>query len=157
MKNEMTSTPNSFPIESSTINMVQNETFYENEMKPNTFYIECVFENARNLLALNASENNNKNLDTEKLNAAEKVLELNITNILITAEGSESFINLSDILDVNCEGFSAQDRPYLLPWWQQLFWTVAFGSMLIFAIGGNALVMWIIVGEYSSICSRLRL
>lgn len=39
------------------------------------------------------------------------------------------------------------DRPYLLPWWQQLTWTLAFGAMLIIAVGGNAIVMWIVIGE----------
>lgn len=40
-------------------------------------------------------------------------------------------------------------RPYLLEWWQQALWTAAFGTMLAVAVGGNALVMWIICGEYS--------
>ncbi|KAA0203862.1 hypothetical protein HAZT_HAZT009650 [Hyalella azteca] len=37
-----------------------------------------------------------------------------------------------------------QDRPFLLPWWQQTLWTLVFGVMLAAAIGGNALVMWIV-------------
>lgn len=41
------------------------------------------------------------------------------------------------------------DRPYLLPWWQQLTWTLAFGAMLLVAVGGNAIVMWIVIGEGS--------
>ena len=42
------------------------------------------------------------------------------------------------------------DRPYLLPWWQQLTWTLAFGAMLLVAVGGNAIVMWIVIGERGS-------
>ncbi|MPC26146.1 Tachykinin-like peptides receptor 86C [Portunus trituberculatus] len=41
------------------------------------------------------------------------------------------------------------DRPYLLPWWQQLTWTLAFGAMLLVAVGGNAIVMWIVIGRKS--------
>uniref|UniRef100_A0A6A7FZZ2 Tachykinin-like peptides receptor 86C n=2 Tax=Hirondellea gigas TaxID=1518452 RepID=A0A6A7FZZ2_9CRUS len=37
-----------------------------------------------------------------------------------------------------------EQRPYLLPWWQQVLWTLAFGFMLSVAIGGNSLVMWIV-------------
>ncbi|XP_045136936.1 tachykinin-like peptides receptor 86C isoform X2 [Portunus trituberculatus] len=39
------------------------------------------------------------------------------------------------------------DRPYLLPWWQQLTWTLAFGAMLLVAVGGNAIVMWIVIAH----------
>lgn len=38
-------------------------------------------------------------------------------------------------------------RPYLLAWWQQVLWTLAFGLMLTVAIGGNSLVMWIVCGK----------
>lgn len=41
-------------------------------------------------------------------------------------------------------------RPYLLAWWQQALWLLAFGLMLFVAIGGNALVMWIVTGESAS-------
>lgn len=44
------------------------------------------------------------------------------------------------------------DRPYLLPWWQQLTWTLAFGAMLLVAVGGNAIVMWIVIGEQPRCC-----
>lgn len=44
------------------------------------------------------------------------------------------------------------DRPYLLPWWQQLTWTLAFGAMLLVAVGGNAIVMWIVIGEQRRCC-----
>lgn len=44
------------------------------------------------------------------------------------------------------------DRPYLLPWWQQLTWTLAFGAMLLVAVGGNAIVMWIVIGEQRGCC-----
>lgn len=38
-------------------------------------------------------------------------------------------------------------RPYLLVWWQQFLWTLVFGVMMAMAVGGNTLVMWIILGE----------
>lgn len=38
-------------------------------------------------------------------------------------------------------------KPHDLLWWQKSFWTVIFAAMLIVATGGNAIVMWIILGE----------
>lgn len=34
-----------------------------------------------------------------------------------------------------------------MPWWVQMAWTVVFTSMIVVAIGGNCIVMWIVVGE----------
>ena len=45
------------------------------------------------------------------------------------------------------EQTAPHQRPYLLSWWQQMLWMLAFGLMLTVAIGGNALVMWIVCGE----------
>lgn len=41
----------------------------------------------------------------------------------------------------------ATPRPYLLVWWQQFLWTLVFGVMMAMAVGGNTLVMWIILGK----------
>jgi hypothetical protein len=38
-------------------------------------------------------------------------------------------------------------RPYDLAWWQKLVWTVVFASMLVVSTGGNAIVMWIVLGK----------
>ncbi|XP_069170111.1 uncharacterized protein [Procambarus clarkii] len=46
-----------------------------------------------------------------------------------------------------CLAPRAADRPYLLPWWQQLSWSLAFGPMLLIAVGGNAIVMWIVIAH----------
>jgi len=43
--------------------------------------------------------------------------------------------------------FPAQPRPFALPWWQKTVWSVVFGAMLLVAVGGNAIVMWIVLGE----------
>jgi hypothetical protein len=32
-------------------------------------------------------------------------------------------------------------------WWQQLGWSAVFAIMLVVAIGGNTIVMWIVLGE----------
>jgi hypothetical protein len=40
-----------------------------------------------------------------------------------------------------------QPRPFALPWWQKTVWSVVFGAMLLVAVGGNAIVMWIVLGE----------
>lgn len=68
-------------------------------------------------------------------------------------EGNKSRIIglLTECLDSG----SPSDRPYLLPWWQQLTWTLAFGAMLLIAVGGNAIVMWIVIGKLT--CSSIYL
>lgn len=38
-------------------------------------------------------------------------------------------------------------RPYSLPWEQQMVWIVLFGAMIILAVLGNAMVMWIILAH----------
>jgi hypothetical protein len=42
--------------------------------------------------------------------------------------------------------FPALPRPFALPWWQKTVWSVVFGAMLLVAVGGNAIVMWIVLG-----------
>ncbi|KAJ9580730.1 hypothetical protein L9F63_024093, partial [Diploptera punctata] len=37
-------------------------------------------------------------------------------------------------------------QPHLvMSWWQQLVWSAVFALMLVVAIGGNAIVMWIVL------------
>lgn len=70
-------------------------------------------------------------------------------NVSSVWEG-EGGMRLAQCLDRN----TPADRPYLLPWWQQLTWTLAFGSMLVVAVGGNAVVMWIVIGRSCSLTQR---
>jgi hypothetical protein len=37
-----------------------------------------------------------------------------------------------------------------MAWWQQLGWTALFALMLLVATGGNAIVLWIVLGELLS-------
>ncbi|KAG8172744.1 hypothetical protein JTE90_011394 [Oedothorax gibbosus] len=39
------------------------------------------------------------------------------------------------------------NQPYILPWYQQLLWTLLFAVMILVAIVGNTIVMWIIVAH----------
>ncbi|KAL5273785.1 hypothetical protein ACFFRR_000501 [Megaselia abdita] len=43
--------------------------------------------------------------------------------------------------------FPSPTRPYELPWEQKTIWGFIFGLMLIVAILGNAIVIWIIIGH----------
>lgn len=36
---------------------------------------------------------------------------------------------------------------FILPWWQQLMWSLFFGIMIFIATGGNAIVMWIVLAH----------
>ncbi|GFQ92475.1 tachykinin-like peptides receptor 86C [Trichonephila clavata] len=39
------------------------------------------------------------------------------------------------------------NQPYLLPWYQQLLWTLLFAVMILVAIVGNLIVIWIILAH----------
>ncbi|KAG8179381.1 hypothetical protein JTE90_022085 [Oedothorax gibbosus] len=39
------------------------------------------------------------------------------------------------------------NQPYILPWYQQLMWTLLFAVMITVAIVGNTIVMWIILAH----------
>ncbi|XP_054715250.1 tachykinin-like peptides receptor 86C [Uloborus diversus] len=39
------------------------------------------------------------------------------------------------------------NQPYILPWYQQVLWTLIFGVMIIVALAGNLSVMWIILAH----------
>lgn len=45
--------------------------------------------------------------------------------------------------------FSTQvnQKPYELPWQQKTTWSLLFGAMLIVAITGNCIVLWIVLGN----------
>ncbi|OWR55678.1 neuropeptide receptor A33, partial [Danaus plexippus plexippus] len=38
-------------------------------------------------------------------------------------------------------------RPYSPPWWSQLAWFILFASMLLLAVIGNTLVIWIVLAH----------
>lgn len=42
-----------------------------------------------------------------------------------------------------------QQRPFDLPWWQKLTWSMVFAAILLVATGGNIIVMWIVLGKYT--------
>lgn len=39
------------------------------------------------------------------------------------------------------------ERPFSPPWWGQLAWFMVFAVMLLLAVLGNTLVIWIVLGE----------
>nr|QHX41564.1 tachykinin-like peptides receptor 99D [Octopus vulgaris] len=39
----------------------------------------------------------------------------------------------------------APTNPFILPWWQQVFFIIIFLAMIIASIGGNLIVMWIVL------------
>ncbi|XP_051171327.1 tachykinin-like peptides receptor 86C isoform X2 [Leptopilina boulardi] len=48
---------------------------------------------------------------------------------------------LSDCLQTN------QQRPFDLPWWQKLVWSLVYAIILMVATGGNIIVMWIVLAH----------
>ncbi|KAF4517729.1 hypothetical protein B566_EDAN002934 [Ephemera danica] len=44
--------------------------------------------------------------------------------------------------------FPLKPRPFALHWGQKLAWTALFAAMLLVAVGGNTIVMWVVLGKY---------
>ncbi|XP_076359163.1 tachykinin-like peptides receptor 86C [Tachypleus tridentatus] len=38
-------------------------------------------------------------------------------------------------------------RPFILYWWQQMFWSIVFGLMILVALVGNAITIWIVLAH----------
>ncbi|XP_015781284.1 tachykinin-like peptides receptor 99D [Tetranychus urticae] len=36
---------------------------------------------------------------------------------------------------------------FILPWWQQVIWTLVFGGMILVATGGNTIVIWLVLAH----------
>ncbi|XP_048512367.1 tachykinin-like peptides receptor 86C isoform X2 [Athalia rosae] len=71
---------------------------------------------------------------SELLNALEEAL-----------SGSVSREILRDQLSVCL--FPGQQKPFDLQWWEKLSWALIFAAMLLVAIGGNTIVMWIVLAH----------
>ncbi|CAG4970294.1 unnamed protein product [Parnassius apollo] len=85
----------------------------------------------------------------------------NCTQHILGRDTSWDNLNMSELLDLipkqiqkdihlkvtlgNCMGLGI--RPYSLPWWVQLVWFIVFTIMLLFAILGNTLVIWIVLAH----------
>ncbi|KAI9580786.1 hypothetical protein GQX74_013287 [Glossina fuscipes] len=61
--------------------------------------------------------------------------------------GSKEFSQAIDFL-TECL-FPSPTRPYELPWEQKTMWAIVFGIMLLVAITGNCIVLWIVTGHRS--------
>ncbi|XP_012230891.1 tachykinin-like peptides receptor 86C [Linepithema humile] len=91
-------------------------------------------------------------------NCTVRIFEHNIT-LLLKLNHSESItrfikeaLNNSSQPDIlrealsNCI-FRNQERPFDLPWWPKLCWSLLFGAILLIATGGNIIVMWIVLAH----------
>ncbi|XP_076358917.1 tachykinin-like peptides receptor 99D [Tachypleus tridentatus] len=56
---------------------------------------------------------------------------------------NETFLSTNDtfVNDVPTENV------YILSWWQQTLWSLAFGGMVLVATGGNVIVIWIVLAQ----------
>ncbi|KAF9824014.1 hypothetical protein SFRURICE_020280 [Spodoptera frugiperda] len=63
-----------------------------------------------------------------------------VSYILGEARGSIELITLG-----NCMGLG--ERPFSPPWWVQLAWFMVFAIMLLLAVLGNTLVIWIVLAH----------
>ncbi|KAM3967134.1 neuropeptide receptor A33 [Aphomia sociella] len=82
---------------------------------------------------------------TQQILGKEKWASLNVTQLLdlLPSQIIED-INLRITLG-NCMGLG--ERPFSLPWWGQLAWYIVFAVMLLLAISGNILVIWIVIAH----------
>ncbi|XP_012145303.1 tachykinin-like peptides receptor 86C [Megachile rotundata] len=90
-------------------------------------------------------------------NCSATVLDRNVT-FLLKLNRSELLSVLGDALDRSTEHealrdaffdclFNYQERPFDLPWWQKLCWSLLYAAMLLVATGGNIIVIWIVLAH----------
>lgn len=64
-------------------------------------------------------------------------------------DGSNLYFNASDAynMSMNATGYESleESNVFILPWYQQIIWSLLFGSMVLIAAGGNAIVIWIVL------------
>ena len=96
-------------------------------------------------------------------NCTALVLDQNIS-LLIGLNRSELLHVLKEALDRSMQRevlrdalsdclHTRQQRPFDLPWWQKLVWSLVYSIILIVATGGNIIVMWIVLGRSSILIS----
>lgn len=84
-------------------------------------------------------------------NIINRILFFQITDI---QNHSFTGMDYGPILEPNIPATTASAPPagdydkYEMLWWAQLAWTTAFSLMLIVAIGGNIIVIWIVTGQF---------
>ncbi|XP_063628084.1 tachykinin-like peptides receptor 86C [Cydia splendana] len=70
---------------------------------------------------------------------------LNVTQLLdLLPNQLQEDVTLKETLG-NCMGLG--ERPYSPPWWGQLAWFMVFAIMLMLAVLGNTLVIWIVLAH----------
>ncbi|KAI8420847.1 hypothetical protein MSG28_008045 [Choristoneura fumiferana] len=70
---------------------------------------------------------------------------LNVTQLLdLLPSQLQEDVHLKETLG-NCMGLG--ERPYSPPWWGQLAWLMIFAIMLLLAVLGNTLVIWIVLAH----------
>ncbi|XP_031849865.1 tachykinin-like peptides receptor 86C [Nomia melanderi] len=77
------------------------------------------------------------------------LLTLNNTELLKFLEDTLDTSNDRDVLFeafIDCVSVH-QERPFDLPWWQKLAWSLIFAVMLLIATGGNVIVIWIVLAH----------
>ncbi|EFN88479.1 Tachykinin-like peptides receptor 86C [Harpegnathos saltator] len=78
------------------------------------------------------------------------LLRLNYTELLSVVHEALNSSDRSDFLRdriVDCV-FANQERPFNLPWWQKLLWSLIYTIIVLVAIGGNSIVMWIVLDAF---------
>lgn len=50
-------------------------------------------------------------------------------------------------LETNATKAAAEERPFIPRWWIQVFWSLLFAIMVLVAIVGNLVVIWIVVAN----------
>ncbi|XP_029666919.1 tachykinin-like peptides receptor 86C isoform X3 [Formica exsecta] len=101
---------------------------------------------------------NMNNMTLERVfNCSEWLLELNITLLLKVNRSEfrhffEEALYRSTRPNILREAlldciFINRERPFDLPWWQKLFWSLIFAVILLVATSGNIIVMWIVLAH----------
>ncbi len=60
---------------------------------------------------------------------------------------SDYFVNVSEGSFEQSQASNSSSTRYLgAAWWQSTIWSIVFGLLITVAVGGNLIVMWIVLG-----------
>ncbi|XP_035216198.1 tachykinin-like peptides receptor 99D [Stegodyphus dumicola] len=58
------------------------------------------------------------------------------------------YVDMNETISILNSTLEVPERNvFILPWWQQLVWSLIFGGMIFVATGGNVIVMWIVLAH----------
>lgn len=68
------------------------------------------------------------------------------SSLFVLTGGEEDNIDFN-LNNTNLNDVIEESNTFILPWWQQLTWSLVFGGMVLVACGGNLIVIWLVLAH----------